>query len=98
MSRRHRTLNGRRWVAVRRQVLDRDGWRCQQCGRAGKVEVDHIEALEDGGDPWAPDNLQTLCRGCHISKTDAENQARRPARPEVEAWRHLVDELRSTAS
>ena len=58
MSRRHRTLNGRRWVAVRRQVLDRDGWRCQQCGRAGKVEVDHIEALEDGGDPWAPDNLQ----------------------------------------
>ena len=94
MSRRHRTLNGRRWAVVRRRILDRDGWRCRECGRAGRLEVDHVEALEDGGDPWVPDNLQTLCRRCHIAKTAAENRARHHVAPEVEAGRELVDELR----
>lgn len=93
MSRQHHRLNRRRWALLRRQVLDRDGWRCRQCGRAGRLEVDHVQALEDGGDPWAPDNLQTLCRQCHIRKTARENRARRSVSPEARAWRLLVDEL-----
>ncbi len=93
MSRHHLTLNRRRWAIVRRAALHRDAWRCQQCGRAGRLEVDHVRALEDGGDPWAPDNLQALCRRCHIRKTTVENRARRPVLPEVEAWIQLVDEL-----
>lgn len=97
MSRQHLRLNQRRWTLVRQQVLDRDGWRCRQCGRAGRLKVDHIEALEDGGDPWAPENLQALCCPCHIQKTAAENRARLPRQPEVEAWHHLVDEALSTS-
>ena len=73
-------------------MLDRDGWRCRQCGRAGRLEVDHIVPLEDGGAAYDLDNLQVLDRGCHIRKTALEN--RKPLRPEVEAWYRLVAELR----
>ena len=44
--RRHHSLNHRRWAAVRRFVLERDGWRCVHCGRAGRLECDHITPLE----------------------------------------------------
>ena len=36
-------------------------------------------SLDKGGDAWDPDNLQALCRGCHVAKTAAEN--RRPLTP-----------------
>ena len=88
MSRHHTHLNARRWAAVRRAVLERDGWRCRQCGRAGRLEVDHLVALKRGGDPWVPNNLQALCRACHIEKTRWEN--RRPLTPDELAWRALV--------
>ena len=90
VSRAHSGLNRRRWATVRRMVLDRDGWRCQQCGRAGKLEVDHVRALEDGGDPYDMENLQTLCRSCHVRKTAGENRTRCPVSPEVQAWRDLL--------
>ena len=50
------------------------------------LEVDHIQPLEDGGSD-EPDNLQVLCRGCHIDKH------RRPD-PDRDSWRAAVDELR----
>ena len=63
----------RRWEHLRRAVLDAANWRCAKCGRYGN-EVDHIQPLDRGGDPWALENLQCLCRGCHIAKTRAENR------------------------
>lgn len=93
MSRQHDILDRTRWAAVRRRALDRDGWRCRSCGRAGRLEVDHIRALEDGGARYDLANLWVLCRGCHISKTARENRARRPVPPEVEEWHKLVMEL-----
>ena len=45
MSRRHARLNAARWQATRRAVFERDGWRCVQCGRAGRLEADHIIPL-----------------------------------------------------
>ena len=77
-----------RWAALRRFVLDRDGWRCQRCGRYGRMEVHHVD-----GDPMnnTHDNLTTYCRGCHI-------RHHAPAiTPEVAAWRALVDEARRDA-
>ena len=53
--------------------------------------MDHIEPLHQGGDPWALDNLQVLCRDCHIRKTAAEN--RRELTPAEAAWQALVDQL-----
>ena len=93
MGRQYRNLKGGRWVRVRRRVLDRDGWRCQACGKAGRLEVDHILPLVDGGQPYDLDNLQTLCRSCHVRKTAAENRARRPVPDAVQKWRDLVGNL-----
>ena len=88
MSRHHVHLHAGRWARVRRAVLARDGWRCRRCGRAGRMEVDHVRPLDRGGDPWALSNLQALCRRCHIGKTAAEN--RRPPTAAEAAWRDLV--------
>ena len=91
MSHHHTPLNATRWRAVRRAVFDRDGWRCVMCGKAGRLECDHILPLQLGGDPWDMENLQTLCRSCHIRKTAGEN--RRELTLAEEAWQMLADEL-----
>ena len=54
-------------------MLDSANWRCAGCGRYAN-EVDHIVPLHKGGDPFDMDNLQALCRSCHIAKTARENQ------------------------
>ena len=93
MSRHHLHLGAHRWAAVRRFVFERDGWRCVECGRAGRLECDHIVPMqrEPGQNPWDINGLQTLCRSCHCLKTAAEN--RRPLTPAEAAWRALVAEM-----
>lgn len=91
MSRHHVALHARHWARVRRQVFERDSWRCVRCGRPGRLECDHIVPLDRGGDPWDMANLQTLCRRpCHAEKTAREN--RRESTPAEAAWRELVAE------
>ena len=86
MSRNHRpAVWRRRWSRVRRRALDRDGWRCRKCGKAGILEVHHVKPLDDGGDD-SLDNLVTLCRGCHIDH-------HRRTDPDGAAWRAALDEL-----
>ena len=77
----------RRWELLRLRVFERDGWRCVNCGRAGRLECDHRVPIWRGGDQFDMVNLQTLCRGCHIDKTAGEN--RKPD-PERDRWRELV--------
>ena len=88
MSRRHIALDRHRWFRVRRIVLDRDGWRCRQCGKAGVLEVHHRVPLQLGGAPFDLDNLQTVCRSCHLGAHGA-----RPEAAGAKAWRALVAEL-----
>lgn len=90
MSRRHWRLDARRWAAARRMVFERDGHRCRKCGRAARLECDHIVPLEQDKDqnPYDSDNLQTLCRACHMAKTAREN--RRPVSAERKAWLDLL--------
>jgi 5-methylcytosine-specific restriction endonuclease McrA len=38
----------------------------------GKV-ADHIIPMSKGGDPWADENLQTLCNVCHNKKRKEES-------------------------
>ena len=40
-------------------------------------EVDHIVELEDGGEMWDINNLQSLCKRHHIIKTNIEKQNRK---------------------
>ena len=88
---RRRPLNRRRWERQRRAVFERDDWRCVECGRAGRLECDHVVPLDRGGAPWDLENLATRCRRCHILKTAGEN--RRELTPEERRWREFVAEL-----
>ena len=90
MSRNHRALDRRRWELVRWQVRDRDKWRCRSCGKAGRLEVDHVRPLElfPNQDPFDPAGLQALCRSCHFAKTNEERIAKLP--PDVRAWRNRL--------
>ena len=56
-----------KWKKLRITILDRDGWQCVQCGKPGDT-VDHIIPRVKGGDMWASDNLQVLCKKCNSSK------------------------------
>ena len=63
-----------RWKAIRQRVLDRAGFRCESCSRAGRLECDHRKPMfrYPNIDPWDESNLQALCRSCHIQKTRLE--------------------------
>ena len=79
----------RAWRRLRLQILERDGYRCRTCGRAGRLEVDHIKPLRHGGDEYDPGNLQSLCREDHILKTRLENTKHRPD----PRWQLMVAEI-----
>ncbi len=49
---------------LHQQVLERDGWRCQQCGNLGNLHVHHITFRSQLGQD-AEHNLITLCAKCH---------------------------------
>ena len=46
--------------------------------------------MDAGGAVYDLTNLQTLCRGCHTSKTRRERGGREPD-PEVAKWRRYLD-------
>ena len=79
-----------RWQRLRRRKLDATGWKCEQCGRRGRLEVHHRERLADGG-PALPDldGLETLCRTCHID----HHRVRKPLTEAEQRWAELVGEL-----
>lgn len=86
MSRNHRRIYTADWQYVRRKVLQRDGYVCQLCGSRSRLEVDHVVPLQEGG-PSHIDNLQCLCRNCHIAKTRRENGG---GAPDGGAWERYV--------
>jgi hypothetical protein len=64
---RNKAFNSKEYVKMRRDVLDRDNYICQDCQtRGGRLEVHHIKA-------WGPypelryvlHNCITLCKKCH---------------------------------
>lgn len=64
----------RQWQSLRREVLDRDHYICQYCGRPNSKTVDHIVPIEyDETLKTSIDNLATICRKCHRLKTDWEH-------------------------
>jgi 5-methylcytosine-specific restriction endonuclease McrA len=52
------------YQALRDQVLKRDGWRCQLCGKPSNLHVHHINSRGRLGDDTMR-NLITLCANCH---------------------------------
>ena len=91
---------GRRWERLRRLAKDRDNWMCvmRSDGRCrGRLEVDHVIPVADGGAEWDIANLQVLCRSHHLDKSRAEHSfrmnVRNPPTKAEQSWAEMVQEL-----
>ena len=66
------SARGPEWEKLRLAVLDRDGWQCVACGallEGGNATVDHIHAIDAGGEKLPPmEELVSLCRPCNSRK------------------------------
>jgi len=61
---------------LRKQILRRDGWRCQLCGSRRNLHVHHTQLRSQQGDDDEL-NLITLCADCHKAlHRDCENLGR----------------------
>jgi 5-methylcytosine-specific restriction endonuclease McrA len=55
---------------LRRRVLQRDGYRCQYCGRyTQRPHIDHVKPRSKGGKDTLG-NLRVACPACNLSKSD----------------------------
>jgi len=52
------------WAEIRLAVLQRDNYKCVECGNPDYLHVHHIRPRKMGG-ATQMDNLQTLCESCH---------------------------------
>jgi len=57
-------LSSESYEQLCREVLQRDGWRCQACGSFTNLQIHHKEFRSRSGDD-SEDNLITLCSACH---------------------------------
>ncbi|MFI5331164.1 MAG: HNH endonuclease [Desulfobaccales bacterium] len=57
---------------TKREILERDNYKCQICGReinSETAQIDHIIPLSKGGTD-EPANMQTVCPKCNMIKAD----------------------------
>lgn len=54
---------------LRKQIFERDGYQCVDCGATERLECDHIIPVSKGGSNEEA-NLQTLCKPCNARKRD----------------------------
>lgn len=66
-------LNNRFWEKRRKQVFERDGFKCVVCRSPFNLSIDHIKNRSQGG-THDMSNLQTLCSLCHEEKTGLKGQ------------------------
>ena len=57
-------LDPQAYEKLRLQVLERDAWRCQNCGSTQHLEIHHKEFRSHAGCD-SEENLITLCSDCH---------------------------------
>ena len=57
-------LDRESYRVLHRQVLERDSWRCQVCGRRQNLQVHHLQFRSQFGSD-EEQNLITLCAECH---------------------------------
>ena len=70
-------LDSTSYSELHRQVLERDGWRCQVCGSMQHLQVHHLKFRSQSGHD-EEQNLITLCAECHenVHRTAGHCEAR----------------------
>ena len=66
---RHGKVYGSAWKKMRKMILARDGFECGYCGQPATT-VDHVQAVNKGGEILNPDNLIAACVSCNSKKQD----------------------------
>ncbi len=57
-------LDPDRYHELKMKILERDGWKCQYCGRRDELQIHHmIRRSQRGAD--CEENLIVLCSPCH---------------------------------
>lgn len=85
-------LRRKEWQAVRHAVLERDGWKCRQCGARKRLEVHHTKPVRDFPElAFVQAHCVTLCTTCHTAETNKE--LGHVPDPKRQAWRVAVAEL-----
>jgi 5-methylcytosine-specific restriction endonuclease McrA len=71
-------LDSASYSELHRQVLERDGWRCQACGNLRNLQVHHLNKRSQSGSD-AEQNLITLCALCHeqTHRTNSDGEVNR---------------------
>jgi hypothetical protein len=70
-------LKDPRWILLREDILERDGYKCRDCGTdEGPLQVHHCAYV--GKDPWEtpPGLLMSVCDKCHWNRQGTEDEAR----------------------
>ena len=57
-------LDAERYRELTAGILERDGWKCQYCGRRNQLQIHHMVRRSQSG-PDCDENLIVLCSGCH---------------------------------
>lgn len=90
----HRTSStergyGAAWRRQRRLAIVRDRGLCVPCLRQGRTTafaaVDHIKPRTQGGTD-ALDNLECICRDCHVFKTQGESNGKNVRPIGLDGW------------
>ena len=74
------------WFFVRKDVLRRDRYTCKICKqrlRKRFLDVDHIIPIQMGGQLFDKENLRTLCKDCHKSKSKLDSEALSEIKDEI---------------
>lgn len=53
--------------SFRKQIFERDGFKCVYCGSGNDLTLDHVVPRSKGGSHF-PENLACACRSCNSSK------------------------------
>jgi len=89
---------GPRWKALRLQALDRDEWKCVECGTRRRLECDHVLPVKTHPElSYTLSNLQILCGRCHARKTRLE-VGHKPLPPKRQEWRDLLSSMKGNTN
>ncbi len=69
-------LRDPRWQKKRLEIMDRDGFKCRDCGSKTETLNVHHAFYRKGAQPWEYENesLITVCQPCHQVAEDRKNE------------------------